>query len=257
MTSTTAPVAAITGAGRGIGRAIALTLAAKGYDVVGTWVRDESAAASLRDEITAAGRRCVILHADLADPEQTGALVDTMSAEFGGADALVHSAGIASRGRHVADTTPEEVHRVVSVHALSAFYLCSGLAPLLRGSANGRIVLVSSIATSNPAAGSAPYMMGKAALEALSQTLALEEAPHGTRVNVVAPGLVATGMGDRLAHAVTGVDSATDLDSSMPFGRVTRPEDVAEVVSFLLSDGARQITGQRIEIHGGKPGISL
>jgi 3-oxoacyl-[acyl-carrier protein] reductase len=143
------------------------------------------------------------------------------------------------------------------VHALGAFYLCSGLAPLLRGSGNGRIVLVSSIATSNPAAGSAPYMMGKAALEALGQTLALEEAPHGTRVNIVAPGLVSTIMGDRLARAVTGVGSATDLDASMPFGRVTRPEDVAEVVAFLLSDGARQITGQRIEIHGGKPAISL
>jgi 3-oxoacyl-[acyl-carrier protein] reductase len=257
MTSTTAPVAVITGASRGIGRAIALTQAAKGYNIVGTWVRDESAASSLRDEIAASGRRCVMHQVDLADPEQAAALVDAVSAEFGTVDALVHSAGIASRGRHVADTTSDEVNRVVSVHALGAFYLCSGLAPLLRGSGNGRIVLVSSIATSNPVAGSAPYMMGKAALEALGQTLALEEAPHGTRVNIVAPGLVSTIMGDRLARAVTGVGSATDLDSSMPFGRVTRPEDVAEVVAFLLSDGARQITGQRIEIHGGKPGISL
>jgi 3-oxoacyl-[acyl-carrier protein] reductase len=99
-------------------------------------------------------------------------------------------------------------------------------------------------------------MMGKAALEALAQTLGLEERTHGTRVNVVAPGLVATDMGDRLARALTGAADAASLDAAMPFGRVTRPDDVADLVSFLVSNAAAQVTGQRIEIHGGKPEVT-
>jgi 3-oxoacyl-[acyl-carrier protein] reductase len=101
--------------------------------------------------------------------------------------------------------------------------------------------------------GGAPYMMGKVALEALGRTLAVEEQPHGIRTNHVAPGLVVTDMGDRLARAVAGVSSATDLDARFPYGRVCRPEDVAAVVGWLVSDAASYVNGQRIGVDGGAP----
>src|ERR1700761_7129076 len=100
------------------------------------------------------------------------------------------------------------------------------------------IVVISSTATQRAVAGGGPYMMAKAALEAFASTLAAEEMRHGIHVNVVAPGLVATEMGDRLARAVAGVDHAAELDAGSPYGRVCRPEDVADVVAFLVSTAA-------------------
>lgn len=248
-------VAVVSGAGRGIGRAIALRLATDGYDIAGTFHRDDAAAAATKEAIASLGRRCAMYQSNAADHTDCEELVEQVLEGFGHVDALVHNAGIASRGRFVADTEPSEIQRVMAVHALGAFYLCSGFAPILRTSAVGNIVLISSVATSNPSPCGAPYMMGKTAMEALGKTLALEEMTYGTRVNIVAPGLVTTGMGDRLAHALTGAADAASLDSGMPFGRVTRPEDVADLVSFLVSTAAHQITGQRIEIHGGSPHI--
>ena len=100
-------------------------------------------------------------------------------------------------------------------------------------------------------ANGAPYNMAKAAAEALALTLAHEEAANGIRVNIVAPGLVATDMGDRLVRAKLGRASVTELDSEQPFGRVTRPEDVAEVICFLVSEPGSMVTGQRIVVDGG------
>ncbi|WFS11034.1 SDR family NAD(P)-dependent oxidoreductase [Rhodococcus aetherivorans] len=253
--SNTGPVALVSGASRGLGRAIAVRLARDGFDVAGTYVRDEAAAAGTREAVAAGGRRCSMCRCDVADPEAVARLLQDVADEFGRLDVVVHNAGIASRGREVADTSAGEIARVLGVHALGAFHLISRSIPLLRRSDRGNVVLVSSTATSNPKPGGAPYMMGKAALEALGETLSLEEAPHGTRVNIVAPGLVATEMGNRLARAASGVDAAGDLDARMPLGRVTRPEDVADTVAFLVSEEARQITGQRIEVHGGFAGV--
>ncbi|HEY3485304.1 MAG TPA: SDR family oxidoreductase, partial [Ilumatobacteraceae bacterium] len=108
--------------------------------------------------------------------------------------------------------------------------------------------------TSHYGPNGAPYNMGKAALEALAYTLAREERPHGIHVNIVAPGLVETDMGVRLARAMTGQRELQDLrtlDAAAPFGRVCQPRDVAEVVVFLCTEGAGYVTGQRIEVDGG------
>jgi NAD(P)-dependent dehydrogenase (short-subunit alcohol dehydrogenase family) len=96
-----------------------------------------------------------------------------------------------------------------------------------------------------------PFNMGKAAMEALAFTLAKEERRHGIRVNVVAPGLVETEMGRRLVSATRGVDNLREIDASMPFGHVCTPEEVADVVRFLVSDAARYVTGERIYVDGG------
>jgi len=170
--------------------------------------------------------------------------------DFGSIDTLVHSAGIASRGHTVADTDPDELERVIAVHALGAHHLCRLVLPSMRARPRGDVVFVSSVAAKILAANSSPYNMAKAALEALAMTLAKEERRHGIHVNVVAPGLVATEMGRRLVKAM-GVEDISSMDATAAFGRVCRPEDVAGVVRFLCSDEAGYLTGQVITVDGG------
>jgi NAD(P)-dependent dehydrogenase (short-subunit alcohol dehydrogenase family) len=124
----------------------------------------------------------------------------------------------------------------------------------MRTRGRGDIVMISSVATTGYAANGAPYNMGKAAMEALAYTLAKEERPYGIHVNVVAPGLVETDMGVRLARARAGnreMEDLRSLDATSPFGRVCQPLDVANVVLWLCSEGAGYVTGQRIECNGG------
>jgi NAD(P)-dependent dehydrogenase (short-subunit alcohol dehydrogenase family) len=150
----------------------------------------------------------------------------------------------------VADTDPAELERVVRTHAIGPHFLTKLVLPSMRERPRGDVVMISSVATSHMSAGGAPYTMGKAALEALAFTVAKEERRHGIHVNVVAPGLVVTEMGHRLVRATAGVQDATDLDARSPFGRVCRPEDVADVVRYLVSDAAGYLTGQRITVDG-------
>jgi len=141
----------------------------------------------------------------------------------------------------------------VRTHAFGGFYLAKLCVPLMVGQPRGDVVMISSVATDGFGANGSPYNMGKAALEALAWTLAKEVAGQGIHVNVVAPGLVATDMGDRLTKAVTGgrATAASDLDARAPFGHVCRPEEVASVVRFLVSDAAGYVTGVRIRVDGG------
>jgi NAD(P)-dependent dehydrogenase (short-subunit alcohol dehydrogenase family) len=121
----------------------------------------------------------------------------------------------------------------------------------MRTRPRGDIVMISSAATINWGANSSPYNMAKASLEALAWTLAKEERRHGIHVNVVAPGLVETEMGRRLVRGAMGVDDIHTLDRGAPFGHVCRPEEVADVVSFLVSEQAGYVTGQKIVVDGG------
>jgi 3-oxoacyl-[acyl-carrier protein] reductase len=151
----------------------------------------------------------------------------------------------------VVETDPDELDRVMRTLAYGPFWLCQALLPQMRRLDRGDVVLISSVNAARVMPGGAPYMMGKVALEALGRTLAVEEQPHGIRTNIVAPGLVVTDMGDRLARAVAGVTMAADLDVRFPYGRVCRPDDVAAVVGWLVSDGASYVNGQRIGVDGG------
>jgi NAD(P)-dependent dehydrogenase (short-subunit alcohol dehydrogenase family) len=124
----------------------------------------------------------------------------------------------------------------------------------MRQQGGGHVIFISSVATSGMAANGAPYNMGKAAMEALAFTLAKEEEPHNIHVNIVAPGLVETDMGVRLARAITGrkeMDDLRSMDANSPFGRVCQPEDIANAVLFFCSPQSSYVTGQRLQVNGG------
>jgi NAD(P)-dependent dehydrogenase (short-subunit alcohol dehydrogenase family) len=244
-------VALVTGGGRGIGRGISELLASEGAAVAVNYRRDEESARSTAAAVEAAGGTARAYQASIDDPDQDARMVDEVLRDFGFVDLLVNNGGIASRGNTVADTDPAELGRVVATHALGPHHLCRLVLPSMRTRPRGDIVMVSSVATSHHAANGAPYNMGKAALEALAFTLAKEERRHGIHVNVVAPGLVDTDMGERLVKAMAGVTDIRTLDATSPFGRVCQPADVAKVVLWLCSDGAGYVTGQRIECDGG------
>jgi 3-oxoacyl-[acyl-carrier protein] reductase len=244
-------VALVSGGGRGIGRAIALGLAEDGADVAVNYRRDADAAAETVKAIEALGRRARAYAADAADYEQDKAMVEAVAADFGRIDILVHNAGVASRGRSVVDTDPSEPARLFATHAQAAHHLAALALTHMRRNPRGDIVVISSVATLGNAANGAPYNMAKAALEALALTLAKEEKPNGIFVNIVAPGLVDTDMGQRLARAAMGAADIRSLDKAMPFGHVCQPEEVAAVVRFLVSSANTYVTGEKINVHGG------
>jgi len=244
-------VALVTGGSRGIGKAIALALAADGADVAINYRRDDEAARETVGEIEGLGRKAAAYKASIDNIEEDQAMVDDALATFGHVDILVNNAGIASRGGSVAKTDPAEVERVIGTHAIGAHHLCRMLVPQMRERERGDIVMISSVATRALAGGGAPYNMAKAALEALAITLANEEKTKGIRVNIVAPGLVDTEMGRRLVKGAMGVEDIRTLDKGMPLGRVCAPSDVADVVRFLVSDACSYVTGQRIYVDGG------
>ncbi len=243
-------VALVSGGGRGIGRGISEVLAAEGATVAVVYHRDESAAQDAVDAIVAAGGTATAHRAAVESFEQCQRMYDEVIAAHGYVDVLVSNAGVASRGRSIAKTEPEEMERLFAIHVMGAFHLCHLFVPQMRERQRGDVVMVSSVAASLQAAGGAPYNVAKSALESLALTLSKEEQRHGTHVNVVAPGLVVSEMGRRLVKA-TGVEDIESLDAVSPFGHVCRPEDVGRVVLFLVSELGGYVTGQRVQVDGG------
>jgi 3-oxoacyl-[acyl-carrier protein] reductase len=244
-------VALVTGGSRGIGRGIALGLAEDGADVAVNYRKDEDAARETVDAIERLGRRARMYAASVDDYDADQRMVEAIVRDFGHVDILVNNAGIASRGNTVEKTDPAEMERVVRTHAFGAHYLCQLVLPSMKTRSRGDIVMISSAATIGFGASGAPYNMAKAALEALAFTLAKEVRHKNIHVNVVAPGLVETEMGRRLAKAAAGVQDIHELDRTMPFGRVCQPEDVANAVRFFVSDKASYVTGERLYVYGG------
>ncbi len=244
-------IALITGGGRGIGRAVSLALATDGADIAVHYHRDEAAAAETAERIRALGRRALLVAASLEETESLGEAVEKVERDLGAIGILINNAGIASRGRRVIQTEAEEVERLIRVHAIGPHQLCKAALPGMREQERGDVIMVSSTATQHMAAKGAPYNMAKAAMEALAMTLVGEERAHGIRVNVVAPGLVDTEMGQRLVRANAGIDDIRKLDAMMPFGRVCQPEDIADTIRYIVSDRCRYMTGQCIGVDGG------
>ena len=244
-------VALVTGGGRGIGRAISLALAEDGAAVAVNYRKDEASAHEVVAQIIAGGGKAKSYLASVENVEQDEAMVQAVVADFGHVDILVNNAGIASRGNSVHDTDPAEMERVVRTHAFGSFYLSKFVLPSMRQQPRGDVIFISSVATRLLSGNGAPYNMGKAAIEALAITLSKEERQHGIRVNIVAPGLVDTEMGLRLARATQGVQDIRELDKTMPFGHVCKPSDIADVVRYLVSERAGYVSGQRIYVDGG------
>ncbi len=244
-------VALVTGAGRGVGRAIALALAEAGADVAVNYRRDAESAQEVVGLIQALGRRAVAYQASVDDFEQDAVMVAAVEADLGGVGILINNAGIASRGQAVVDTEIAEMHRVVATHAFGPHYLAKLVLPKMRELPRGDIIMISSVATRSLSGYGAPYNMGKCAMEALAYTLAKEERQYGIRVNIVAPGLVETEMGRRLMQATAGVQDLRELDKVMPFGKVCQPEDVANVVRYFVSPQNTYLTGERVYCDGG------
>ena len=247
-------VALVTGGGRGIGRGISEGLAADGAVVAVNYRRDKDAAEQTVAAIEQAGGKAKAYYATIDSFEEVEAMVRQVESDFGYISILVNNAGIASRGNSVFDTDPAEMERVVRTHAFGGFNCCKAVIDGMRRCDRGDIVMISSVAAATMGPNGAPYNMGKAALEALAKTLYKEERKNNIRVNIVAPGLVETEMGIRLARATRGVQSRTDLselEQQMPFHHVCTPEDIADAVRFFCSDGAFYLTGQRLQVDGG------
>jgi NAD(P)-dependent dehydrogenase (short-subunit alcohol dehydrogenase family) len=260
MGSLTGRIALVTGGGRGIGKAISLALANEGATIAINYRRDKESAEETMREILDNGGLATIHQGSNDLPEENVAMVKDILSVHDGIDIAVLNGGIASKGRSVLDTEAEELWQLVATHALGPHQLCRALLPSMRTRGRGDIVFISSVATTGMSANGAPYNMGKAAMEALALTLAKEERPHNIRVNIVAPGLVETDMGVRLARAMTGRREMEDLrsmDESAPFGRICQPEDIANAVLWFCSPSASYITGQRMQVDGGGSNIRV
>lgn len=243
-------VAIVTGGNRGIGKGIALGLARGGADIAVNYRRNEEEAGETVAELQGLGVRAIAYQAAVDDYEAVRDMVERVVADFGRIDILVNNAGIASRGLAVADTDPAEFERVVHTHCFGAFYATREVIPHLRKQSRGDIVMISSAATRRWMPNGAPYNVGKAGLEALAYGVAKEELANNIRVNVVAPGIVETEMGRRLVKATRNVDDLRDIDADSPFGHVCQPEDVANVVCYLVSEQNTYVTGERIYVDG-------
>jgi 3-oxoacyl-[acyl-carrier protein] reductase len=249
----TAGVAIVTGASRGIGRAIAAALAARGHCIVLSYRDRAQQANDLVTKIRAAGGEAVPVRADLGQPAEADALVRTALDTFGQVDVLVNNAGVHLPGVSLAAVQWEEWERLLRVNLSGPLRLIQAVIPHMRERRRGHIVNISSNVSQRLPAGNGPYTVSKVGLEVLTRILAKEEGPHGIRVNAIAPGPIRTDMLEESLE-VMGPERAEAFIRSVPLGRTGQPEEIASVVAFLVSDAASYITGQVIYVNGGGPG---
>jgi 3-oxoacyl-[acyl-carrier protein] reductase len=240
-------VAIVTGAGRGVGRAIALGLADEGASVVVNDVRAAQVQA-VADEIAASGGRALAVVADISRSSEVDAMVRQAVEKFGTIDLLVNNAGILQLKAPLETITDEDWARTFGVNLNGAFYCTRAVLPIMKAKRWGRIVNVSSSAgRSTSANGGAHYTASKAALLGLTRHTARENAAYGINVNAVAPASLDTDM----AREAAGIEHLERSRSAIPVGRLGNPADVAPAVLFLLSDAASFITGATLDINGG------
>jgi NAD(P)-dependent dehydrogenase (short-subunit alcohol dehydrogenase family) len=240
-------VAIVTGAGQGIGRAIAERFAADGAQVVVADL-DVARAEATTDSILASGGLAIAIRTDVTLPGDAEALAAEVVARFGRIDALVNNAGIL-RSTRAADVTPDEWHLVVDVNLTGAFLCARAAYPALRDSGHGRIVNVASMAgRATSTLGGVHYTTAKAGVLGLTRHLAREWARDGITVNAISPGIVDTPM----VRDSTDAERMAKVLDSIPLGRLAEPAEIASLVTFLASDEAAYITGANVDIHGGE-----
>jgi 3-oxoacyl-[acyl-carrier protein] reductase len=236
-------VALVTGASRGIGRAIALKLAAQGATIVAA-AREQNAAATV-EEITAAGGKAEVASVDVADAAAIDALIAGTLARHGQIDILVNNAGI-TKDQLLLRMKRADWDAVIATNLTGAFALTQAvLKPMIRQK-GGRIVCISSVVGQSGNAGQANYAASKAGLIGFAKSVAQEVASRNITVNVVAPGLIETDM----TRAITG-DAREEWAARIPLKRLGTPDDIAAAVCFLASPEASYITGQVLAVNGG------
>jgi 3-oxoacyl-[acyl-carrier protein] reductase len=237
--------ALVTGASRGIGRAVALALAEAGADVIVNYAGSREAAEAVADQIRGSGRRAETFQANVADAAQAEALVKFAFDTFGKLDILVNNAGI-TRDNLLIRMKEEEWDEVIAVNLKGVYNCLKAAARPMMKQRSGTIINISSVVGVLGNAGQVNYAAAKAGVIGLTKSAARELASRGITVNCVAPGYIATDMTDRL-----GDDIKEAMLAHIPLGRMGAPEEVAKVVRFLASDAASYMTGQTLHVDGG------
>ena len=238
-------VALVTGASRGIGRAIALKLAALGARVMVNYRSGEAAADEVVAAITSAGGEARAFRADVSDEEAATSLVKGVVATYGQLDILVNNAGI-TRDNIMARMKADDFDAVLATNLRSCWLMCRAALRVMMCARYGRIVNISSVTALMGNAGQSNYAASKAGIIGMSKSLAREIASRGITVNVVAPGFIATDMTAELSE-----DLLETARAHIPLGRMGQPSEVAAAVAFLASDEAKYITGQTLNVDGG------
>ncbi|MDX1663926.1 MAG: enoyl-[acyl-carrier-protein] reductase FabL [Candidatus Promineifilaceae bacterium] len=240
----------VTGSGRGIGREIALRFAHEGAHLVVNFFRNREPAETTAGEIRHLGRRALVVRANVGDLDDLARLYREIEAEFGALDILVHNAA-SGYNRPALEQRPKGWEWTMNINARSLLFGAQHAARLMDGR-GGAIVAISSLGAQRVMEEYVLVGTSKAALEALVRYLGAELAPHDIRVNAVSPGVVLT---DALEHFATFRDEGRDLVEEVqertPAGRLTSPNDVADVVTYLCSAHAKMIVGQTIVVDGG------
>jgi 3-oxoacyl-(acyl-carrier-protein) reductase len=236
--------ALVTGASRGIGRAVALELAREGAKVAVNYHNNDAKAQAVVDEISKLGGQAMLAKANLADREAAREMVKDVAKELGGLDVLVNNAGI-TRDRSLRKMTDEQWEEVIATNLNGCFYCTSAALPYMSQGNFGRIVNISSMNGQIGAFGQANYSASKGGIIAFTKTAALEFAKDNITVNTVSPGFTET---DMFAEVPEKIQDS--IKKRIPMGRFARPEEIAKAVTFLIADGD-YITGQQINVNGG------
>ncbi len=240
--------ALITGSGRGIGRAIAVRLAREGADVAINDLNVQGDARETLAEVETAGRRGVLVQADIGKAEQARQLVEEAIRQLGGLDILVNNAGVERRAAFV-DVKEADYDLVLDVNLKGTFFVTQAFVRHLCAEKRpGRVINISSVHEEMPFPGFSTYCLSKGGMQLLTRDLAVELGPHGITVNAIAPGAIATEINRALLDDRPRVDR---LLKQIPLGRMGKPEDVAALAAFLASEDADYITGSTYYVDGG------
>ncbi len=237
-------VAFITGAGRGIGRHIALKLASDGFDCALNDLNMDDLS-SVKSEIESLGRRCEIYKADVSSTSEIEDIVKQIVEAFGRVDVLVNNAGI-TRDELLMRMKEEDWDKVISVNLKSVFNCTKALSRVMMKQRSGKIISISSVVGIMGNAGQCNYSASKAGVIGFTKSIARELASRGVTANAVAPGFIQTDMTDKLSD-----EAKNRLSSQIPLGYLGTAKNVADAVSFLASDAASYITGQVLNVDGG------
>ena len=237
--------ALVTGAGRGIGRAIALSLAAAGADVAVNDFADEAACAAVVAEVEALGRRGLVVMADVSDEEQVGAMIERAEKELGPLGVVVNNAGI-TRDNVVMMMDPADFDSVIATHLRGTFLVSKATARRMFRRRSGCIINLSSVVGRRGNAGQANYAAAKAGIIGLTKSLAKELGARGVRVNAIAPGYIDTPMTQALPE-----ETRQMIVDATPLKSIGTTDDVANAVVFLASPRARYLTGVVLPVDGG------